>query len=110
MLTGCGGLIQAGQQAGPLGPGPHQRLVPAGQDWNHGRHVGDRRGGGTGLGGEQGLGAGSGVLVIIQQPPGGLLPVIVQVETAGQGPGVFADQVMHPVPARRRLGQQVLVI
>ena len=50
------------------------------------------------------------MLVIIQQPTGGLLPVIAGVQAAGEGAGVLADQVVHPVPARGRLGEQVLLI
>ena len=50
------------------------------------------------------------MLVVIQQPGGGLVPVTVRVEAAGQGAGVLADQVVHPVPALGRLGEQVLVI
>ena len=54
VLAGRGGLVQAGQQAGPLGPGPRQRLLPAGQDRDRGRRGPGRRGGGAaGLAGEQ---------------------------------------------------------
>jgi hypothetical protein len=68
------------------------------------------RRGGAGLAGDQGVGAGGGVLVVIQQLPGRLVPVALCVEAAGQHAGVLADQVVHPVPAGGRLGQQALVI
>jgi hypothetical protein len=48
------------------------------------------------------------VLVVIQQPGGGTVPVRVQ--ATGQGPDVLADQVVQPVPALGRLGNQVLVV
>ena len=67
-------------------------------------------GAGAGLAGQQGVGQGGGVLVVIQQPGGRLVPVTVWVQAAGQGPGVGADQVVHPVPALGRLGEQVLVV
>ena len=63
-----------------------------------------------GLAGQQILSAGGGVLVVIQQPSGGLFPVIEGVQAAGQGAGVLADQVVHPVPARGGLGEQVLLV
>ena len=50
------------------------------------------------------------MLVVIQQPHGGLVPVLVQVEAVGQSTGVLADQVVQPVPARSGLGEQILVI
>src|SRR6516225_9630774 len=50
---------------------------------------------GAGPVGEQGVGPGGGVLVVIQQPGGGLVPVTVPVQAAGQDPGVLADQVVH---------------
>lgn len=59
---------------------------------------------------ESPAGAGGGFLVVIHQPIRGLVQVIVRVEAVGQGPGVLADEVVHPVPARGRLSEQVLVI
>jgi hypothetical protein len=53
-------------------------------------------------------GAGADVLVVIQQPGGGSVRVLARIKAIGQGPSLLADQVVHPVPARRRLGQQVL--
>ena len=50
------------------------------------------------------------MLVVIQQPCGGVVPVTIRVEAGGQGAGVLADQVVHPVPALGRLGEQVLVV
>jgi hypothetical protein len=50
------------------------------------------------------------VLVVIEQPSGGSVPVIVRVKTARQGTGVLMDQVVQPVPALGRLDEQVLVI
>jgi hypothetical protein len=50
------------------------------------------------------------VLVVIQQPGGGTVPVAFWVEAAGQGAGVRTDQVVQPVPALGGLGQQVLVV
>ena len=35
--------------------------------------------------------------------------VAVWVKPIGEGPGVLADQVVHPVPAPGRLGEQVVV-
>ena len=52
---------------------------------------------------------GGGVLVVVQQPGGGAVPVTVGV-AGGQGAGVLADQVVQPVPALGRLGDQVLVV
>ena len=49
---------------------------------------------------ESPAGAGGGFLVVIHQPIRGLVQVIVRVEAVGQGPGVLADEVVHPVPAR----------
>src|SRR5262249_18540357 len=63
-----------------------------------------------GRSGDEGVGAGGGVLVVIQQPGGGTVPVPVRIQTAGQGAGVLADQVVQPVPALGRLGEQVLVV
>ena len=37
VLAGAGGVVQAGEQAGALGAGPGQRLLPAGQARNRGR-------------------------------------------------------------------------
>jgi Homeodomain-like domain len=105
------GVVQAGEQAGALCPGPGQRLLPAGEGGNHGRDRAVRRAGsGAGLAGDQGVGAGGGVLVVIQQPGGGTVPVMFRVQAVGQGTGVLADQVVQPVPALSRLGNQVLVI
>jgi hypothetical protein len=56
------------------------------------------------------LRAGGGLLVVIQQPAGGLRPVIGGVQAAGQGAGVLTDQVVHPVPAWGGLSEQVLLI
>ena len=67
-------------------------------------------GAGRALAGDEGVGAGGGVLVVIQQPGGGLVPVTVRVNALGQGAGVLADQVVQPVPAPRQLGEQVLVV
>ena len=73
VLAGAGGVVQAGEQAGPLGAGPGQRLLPVGQAGNRGRDRAVRGGrGGAGLAGDEGVGAGGGVLVVIQQPGGGL--------------------------------------
>ena len=65
---------------------------------------------GAGLAGDEGVGAGGGVLVVIQQPGGGTVPVTVRIQAIGQGAGVLADQVVQPVPALGRLGNQVLVV
>ena len=106
-----GGLVQARQQAGPLGLAPRQRLPPAGQDRDLGRRTADgRSGSGAGPADQQSFGAGSGMLVVIQQPPGGLLPVVMVVKAAGQRASVLADQVVQPVPARSWLGEQVVLI
>ena len=111
VLAGGGGMVQASEQAGPLGPGPSQRLLPVGQVGRRGRYRAVRRAGsGAGLAGDEGVGASGSVLVVIQQPGGGLVPVTVQVQPAAQGAGVLADQVVQPVPALDRLGEQVLVI
>ena len=111
VLAGSGGVVQAGEQVGALGPDPGQGLLAVGQGGNRGRPGAGRRGGaGAGLAGQQGVGEGGGVLVVIQQPGGGLVPVTVRVQAAGQGAGVLADQVVQPVPALGRLGQQVLVV
>ncbi len=64
----------------------------------------------AGLAGEEGVGEGGGVLVVIQQPGGGQLPVTVRVKPIGEGAGVLADQVVQPVPALGQLGEQVLVV
>ena len=37
VLAGAGGVVQAGEQAGALGAGPGQRLLPVGQGGNRGR-------------------------------------------------------------------------
>jgi len=107
VLAGGGGVVQAGEQAGPLSAGPGQRLLTAGQRGNRGR---DRalRGGraGAGLAGDEG----GGVLVVIQQPGGRQLPVPVRIQAIGQDAGVLADQVTHPVPPVGEHGQQVLVV
>ena len=65
---------------------------------------------GAGLAGDEGVGAGGGVLVVIQQPGGGPSRSPVRVQAVGQGAGVLADQVVQPVPALGRLGEQVLVV
>jgi hypothetical protein len=62
------------------------------------------------LAGDEGVGAGGCLLVVIQQAGGGLASVTVLVDAVGQGAGVLADQVVQPVPALSRLGQQVLVV
>src|SRR4029077_16904883 len=111
VLAGRGGVVEAGEQAGPLGAGPGQRLLPAGPDGNPGRDPALRNGRGrAAVAADEGVSAGGGVLVVIQQPTSGILAVPVRVSPAGQGAGVLADQVMHPVPALSRFGQQVLVI
>src|ERR1700685_3419715 len=61
-----------------------------------------RRGGEADLAGQQGVGQGAGVLVVIQQPGGRLVPVTVRVQPSGQGTSMIAEQVVQPVPA---LGQ-----
>ena len=69
VLAGPGGVVQAGKQAGPFGPGPGQRPGAV-------RQVRDRGGGGEAAGAGRvrdwrasaGLGEGGGVLVIVQQP------------------------------------------
>ena len=108
MLAGPGDVVQAGEQAGALGPPPAEALVPAAQGGNRGRYEAGRRGGAS-LAGQDGAGEGSGVLVVIEQPGSGLVPVTTGVHAAGQGAGVLADQVVHPVPAAPA-GNQVLVI
>ena len=50
------------------------------------------------------------MLVVIQQPGGGPVPVIAAVHAVSEGPGMLTDQVVHPIPALDGLGQQVLVI
>ena len=98
-------------RSGALGAGPGQRLLRLGQGGNRGRDRAVRRGeSGAGLAGDEGVGAGGGVLVVIQQPGGGIVPVPVRVQAVGQGAGVLADQVVQPVPALGRLGEQVLVV
>jgi hypothetical protein len=109
VLAGSGGLAQAGEQAGALGPGPGQGLLAVGQGGNRGWYRAGR-GRGAGLAGEKGVGEAGGEMVIIQQPGGGLVPVSVWVKPIGESPGVLADQVVHPVPAPGRLGEQVVVI
>src|ERR1700678_3725689 len=111
VLAGAGGVVQAGQQAGAFGAGQGQRVLAVGQGGNRGRDRAVRGGGaGAGLAGDEGVGAGGGLLVVIQQPGGGLVPVTAGVQAPGEGAGVFADQVVQPVPALGRLGEQVLVI
>jgi hypothetical protein len=51
------------------------------------------------LAGDEEVGAGGGVLVVIQQPGAGVVPVPVRVQAVGQGAGVLADPVVHPVAA-----------
>ena len=111
VLAGPGGVGQAGEQAGALGSGPPQRLLTVGQVGNRGRYRAVRQAGvQAGLAGDEGVGAGRGVLVVIQQPGGGTVPVTVRVQPHGQSAGVLADQVVQPVPALGRLGEQVLVV
>jgi hypothetical protein len=110
VLAGSGDLIQAGEQAGAFGPVPRQGLHGAGQDTNSGRYRAGR-GGREGLAGQKGVGGGGGgVLVVIQQPGGGQLPVTIRVKPIGEGAGVGADQVVQPVPAVGQLGKQVVVV
>ena len=67
VLAGPGGKVEAGDQAGALGPGPGQCLLTSGQAGNRGRPgAGRRRGGGAGLPGQQVFGEGGSVLVVIQ--------------------------------------------
>jgi hypothetical protein len=59
---------------------PAQRLLPVGQSGNGGRFGAGHRGGDdAGLAGQQGVGQGGGVLVVIQQPGSGLVLVTVRV-------------------------------
>ena len=101
VLAGSGGLAQAGEQAGALDPDPGQGLLAVGQGGNRGLH---RAGRGAGLAGEKGVGEAGGVMVIIQQPGSGLVPVSVWVKPIGESPGVLAGQVRAsgtgPRPAR----------
>ena len=100
VLAGSGGMVQAGEQAGVLGPGSCQGLLTGGQGRDRGRHrAGRLGGGGTGLAGGEGVG----VLAVGQQPGGGLVPVTIRVEAPGVGTGMLAEQVVHPVPAVGRL-------
>ena len=103
VLAGSGGLAQAGEQAGALGPDPGQGLLAVGQGGNRGLHRAGR-GRGAGLAGEKGVGEAGGVMVIIQQPGSGLVPVSVWVKPIGESPGVLAGQVRAsgtgPRPAR----------
>ena len=62
-----------------------------------------------GLAGQQGLGAVGGALVVIQQAPDGGFAFGGRILCPRQGPGMFPDQVVEPVPAASRLGDQVLV-
>ena len=55
---------------------------------------------------QQGFSLGVGVLMVVQKPGNGLIPVTVRVGILGQGPGVFADQVVPPVPALGRLASR----
>ena len=53
VLAGIGGVVQAGQQAGPLGADPGQRLLPVGQGGHRGRDRAIRGGrAGAGLAGQ----------------------------------------------------------
>jgi hypothetical protein len=111
VLAGSGGVIQAGDQVGALGPGPGQGLLLAGQGGNRRRYRAGHRGGGSAsLAGQECVGERGGVLVVVQQPGGGLVPVTIRVQADGEGAGMLADQVVQPVPAPGRLGQQVLVV
>ena len=111
VLVSAGDVVEAGEQAGTLGPGPGKSLLSIGHGGNRGRDRAVRRGeSGAGLAGEEGVGPGGGVVVVIQQPDDGIVPVMIRVQAPGQGAGVLADQVVHPVPALGRLGEQVLVV
>ena len=111
MLAGPGGMVQAGEQVRAFGPGPRQRPGAVRQIRDRDRRRGERGRGrpGPGLAGQPGLGDGGGVLVIIQQV---LQPLVSLGGGVGgsQGPGVLAEQVVQPVPAAGRLGEQVLVV
>ena len=111
VLAGPDGVAEAGDQIGSFGPGPGQSPRAVRQAGNRGRYRADRGGRARpGLAGDEGVGAGGGVLVVIQQPGGRTFPVLVRVQGASQGAGVLTDQVVQPVPARDWLGQKVLVV
>ncbi len=110
MLPGAGGVVEAGEQAGAVGPSPRQCLLLVSQDGNRGRNRAAHGGrAGACLAGQVGVSAGGGVLVVIQQP-GNRVSVLLRVNAVGQGAGVLADEVVRPVAALGRLAQQVLVV
>src|ERR1019366_6410392 len=111
VAPGRGGVIQAGEQAAVLSPGPGQRLGAAGQarDRYRRRLRGPGGAGGTGLAAQDRPGASGGVLVVVKQPFQCLLPAVGRVG-GGEILGVATDQVVHAVPAMARLGQQALAL
>lgn len=62
-------------------------------------------GGSASLAGTEG-----GVLVVIQQPDTDLVPVTIGVKPIGEGTGMGADHLVHPVLALARFGEQVLAV
>jgi hypothetical protein len=100
VLAGSGGVVQAGQQVGALGPGPSQGVFTVGQSGHRSWPGADGQGWtGAGVTGDAGVGEGGCVLVVVQQPGDGLVPVTIRVKAAGQGVRVLADQVVHPETA-----------
>jgi hypothetical protein len=106
-----GRVADCGVQVGALGLHPRGRLPVGGQAGGMGRRAAGRQpvGGGAGPRGDVPGGNHGGVQVVVQQPPGRGV-AIPGVVGGGQGPGVFAEQVVQLAAAGRGLGEQVLVI
>jgi hypothetical protein len=103
-------MVDTGQQVGTLGRQPCQRFVPAkqagcgGGDWHC--HSGGR----PRVAGQVLVGSLGSVLVVIEQPSDGLLTVTGGLLGSCEAAGVFADPIMHPVPAVNRPGEQAVAV
>ena len=111
VLARFGGMVETREEVRSLGPSPRQGLLTVGQSGNRGGNGLGRRGGdGADVTGEERVGDSRSVLVIVKQPGEGLIAVTNRVKALGEGTGMLAEQIVQPVPAMGRFGEQVVVI
>ena len=104
-------LVAWSRQASRLArrPVPRPAPAPVGQVGDSGRTAPAGGPGRGGPAGDAGLGAGGGVLVVVQQPGDGTVAVVGRVG-GGQVPGVARGSGRACRTGRGRLGQQVLIV
>ena len=104
-------VIEAGQQAGPLGSQPGQPILIVGQPWHRGRRRWRLRGlSGARLVRDEVAGQASRMLVIVKEPLRRRYLVAAGDRLAEPVAGKASDEVVHAVPPPGRLGQQSFTV